>query len=222
MTAVFTGVLTVFTGLLYRVNDRMNETTRRTQRAFVSFGGMQGVSKLAAKDDPKRWTGVQVGILWSNGGSTPTRNGLARSNAELWPYELPSDFDFRDIPQPIIKDTPADDPNHDKPQPLFIAPHGGMGITVSIPVEDLDEARNKKHIFIWGWTTYDDVFDESPRRLSEYCIELVNVAFRSPDGRVPDIHAIDNDVKWDMKSCSVHNCADEDCPDYKARTNDKR
>src|ERR1700719_4874305 len=38
-TAIFTGFLVVFTGLLYHVADRQDETARANERAFLSFSG---------------------------------------------------------------------------------------------------------------------------------------------------------------------------------------
>lgn len=50
--------------------------------------------------------------------------------------------------------------------------------------------------------SYNDTFDRTPRRLSEFCAELVNVSIKGPE------------VGWQTVACRAHNCYDEDCPDY--------
>lgn len=67
--AIFAGILTLFTFLLYRVSDRATETSRATERAFVSFAGLQTGVKLAGPDNT--WLGQEVALGWVNSGNTP-------------------------------------------------------------------------------------------------------------------------------------------------------
>jgi hypothetical protein len=57
-TAVFTGVLTIFTYKMYEVSRIANDTTRSSERAFVSFAGL-GIGPRM-HDANNAWTGDEI------------------------------------------------------------------------------------------------------------------------------------------------------------------
>src|SRR6266446_8927484 len=66
-SCIFTGVLMVFSGLLYRVSDKANNTSIATQRAFVTFAG-----PLLVKDiQSRKLKGINVYYAMMNSGTTP-------------------------------------------------------------------------------------------------------------------------------------------------------
>jgi hypothetical protein len=61
-------------------------------------------------------------------------------------------------------------------------------------------------IYFYGWATYRDIFKDTPTHLTEFCRYLTVLVI---DGQ-------NSQSEWGF--CSQHNCTDEDCPDYKAKT----
>src|SRR3989442_10894459 len=57
-TAIFTFIVSVFSGLLWRVSDKANETSIVTQRAFLNFSG----PALAKEAAGKKLKGINVYI----------------------------------------------------------------------------------------------------------------------------------------------------------------
>ena len=49
-----------------------------------------------------------------------------------------------------------------------------MHSQTEIPVEIFDKARSEgAHIYMWGWTDYDDVFQRTKRHRTEFCLEII-------------------------------------------------
>ena len=67
---------------------------------------------------------------------------------------------------------------------------------------DVSHVQNgTKHIYIWGWVEYDDVFPRAPRHRTEFCVKLRVVA---------DIEAGEADaIIWDHYK--RFNNADDEC-----------
>ena len=85
-----------------------------------------------------------------------------------------------------------------------------------IPITVFNEvAAHRQRLFVWGWTTYRDVFWRTPTRLSEFCTEISNVT-----GGLSD-PATANSINWQTNACRTHNCYDEDCVDYQGKTKGK-
>jgi hypothetical protein len=69
-----------------------------------------------------------------------------------------------------------------------------------------DWLPNEKR-FLWGWIAYKDIFPGTKIHLTEFCQGLVQEA--SVDN-VPD-----SPLMQGFQLCQHHNCADENCDDYK-------
>jgi hypothetical protein len=65
-----------------------------------------------------------------------------------------------------------------------------------------------RSIYFYGWVTYRDIFKDTPTHVTEFCRRLAGFIPRPQTGSA--------DIEWEY--CDHHNCADEDCPDYKAKT----
>ena len=45
--------------------------------------------------------------------------------------------------------------------------------TVSVSFADIQKcAAGTHHYYLWGWVDYNDVFEDTPRRRSEFCFEV--------------------------------------------------
>ncbi len=206
-TAIFTGVLVFFTYKLYQVTDRADDTTRATQRAFVSFSGIAAGVSLVSPDS-KTKTAQEILVNWTNSGNTPARNAMTKANGNAWPGpgELPQGYDFPDS-------TPG------SKQPITLGPRETSGIRAVVPIEYFRTAREgKSRLYIWGWIVYDDVFSSDLSHLTEFCTEMIHIAIPS-DKDIADPNA---PLAWITGSCKEGNCTDQDCKDYSTRIKEAR
>ncbi len=108
-----------------------------------------------------RWTdnhAAVVEVTWRNTGETPIRRALAQLNMRIEDDEITEDFDFADKPP-------------DTPDPIHIGP--GQMRTIHTPekVHEVDigaVASKRRHINIWGWIEYNDVFKGTARHRTEF------------------------------------------------------
>jgi hypothetical protein len=208
-TALFTGILAVFTvvlvyytALLYNVSRDANDSTQRIERATVFMGGLGGVRKLLS-DDNTRWDRVRVGFFFRNGGPTAPRNLRAKLSYQVFDGEMPSDFAFSDNTT-----TP--------PRTLFLGPDTQQATFIDLPLSAIEDVvERKKQLFVWGWATYNDVFNGTPPRLMEFCSELIDLQYTHPVPETP----LDNKnrLQISLETCPRHNCYDADCADYETR-----
>ncbi len=197
-TAIFTFVLMVFSGLLWKVNDKATETSIASQRAFVSASGPVIMKDIRGR----KWVAVSVYYLWSNSGTTPAKNEASEWNMSLGPTIPGKGLDFDNLPQ-------------SERLSLVLGPKAGFQLPpVYLSTEDLEMvAEGKKHLFFWGWTTYRDIFSGTSVHLSEFCTDITSATWTMPDHTNPTA-----DWKTTSPPCPVHNCYDQDCEDYSTRT----
>jgi hypothetical protein len=192
-TAVFTLVLTIFTGLLVYIAFETDQTARDTQRAFVGFKEIQHTS---ISIDPKTDKVLQYGFsaTYENSGTTPAKRVTAHINA-VWPADqLPPGFNYPDTGD--IQDIP------------FVI--GPKGTTVTLPVWVLADAISdvrdrKKHLYVYGHVSYHDIFKGDPEHVTEFCMEIVNLKLTG------DTYDRQTRITGVSQFCPSHNCYDEDC-----------
>src|SRR5271168_4444161 len=94
-TCVFTGVLMVFSGLLWKVNENANDTSIATQRAFISF-----VGPILVKDiQGRKLKGLNVYYGLTNSGTTPASAANLEWNISLGPTNPQKGVDFDTLSQ---------------------------------------------------------------------------------------------------------------------------
>jgi len=201
-TALFTGVLVLFTYKLWQVAERADDTSRATQRAFIGLAGIGGGVGLTSPDRKTR-LGQEVYVNWVNSGTTPAKNAVTNISEQPWPSTSDlQGFDFHDL-NPATK------------QPLLIGPKETSGIRTAIPLDFLRNQRDgKARLYFWGWIIYDDIFPGDPPRLTEFCTEMIQVSIGPAD---KDISEPNSFLGWNTQRCPQHNCYDEGCLDYAAR-----
>ncbi|MEO5758421.1 MAG: hypothetical protein ABIQ51_16345 [Mesorhizobium sp.] len=135
--------------------------------------------------------------VWRNTGNTPIKNAISKVNAwvgtDVGP--LPKDFDYPDYNGPPAK--------------IVIGPQGTMhGLHLPIPIETMVKIREKTaHAYIWGWIEYSDIFPDTPRHRSEFCLEIEVIA-----------NPIHKEFQPRYANIGPFNGTDEDCyrqPDQK-------
>jgi hypothetical protein len=230
-TAIATVVLAILTLVLVRVNVRLADlqqtyvdTTVASQRAFINFEPNVGPAGKVFDKALGRVTGIQVPIGWVNSGTTPTKSAFG--NASFYPSisELPSSFDFKDLEGFL-------------PSSIVIGPRTPVLRGLEIPITYFrDIVERRYHLYVWGWLAYRDVLPNTPIRLTEFCVELVdvqvakivslppagssNVGDSTQNVGPPDLTDPNAPIRWTPLPCRTvnHNCYDEGCTDYQART----
>lgn len=66
-----------------------------------------------------------------------------------------------------------------------------------------DRTTNQE-LFLWGWITYRDTFEDTSPHLTEFCERFTRA-----------IHKSELAWTWQTEHCSTHNCIDQNCPDYR-------
>jgi hypothetical protein len=99
---------------------------------------------------------------WENGGNTPTKNMRNRFNYTLFKEPVDLGFQFSDV---------GDQPNG----PTMIGPRAVMHSSfIDIPVDDLQKLKDgDAHAYLWGWADYNDIFPNTGRHRSEFCVKIV-------------------------------------------------
>jgi len=197
-TAIFTGLLTIFSALLWNITNEGSKTSVQTQRAFLNSGGIQITNDTRGESDKVK--GVRIFSVWVNSGTTPTKAALTESNLALVDY-TPQTANFDALPQT-------------GPRQVVLGPKSAMqNIPVDISLADLESmSKGVKHAFVWGWVAYYDIFPDTPMRLTEYCVEINHPVWTRKDHTNPKVG-----VNFDTPPCASHNCYDENCGDYRAK-----
>jgi hypothetical protein len=191
--AWFTWTLRNSTERLWLASERHSE---RELRAFV-FAKAVGVTPNTLT---KAYTQVQgtyevpvswvVCVIWENSGGTRTKNMFSHVSHDFFDGEMPDDFTFPDLGDQIRV-------------PTMIGPRSViMSGAFEFKVNDqrvADVSAGKKHLYIWGWAEYDDIFDGTPRHRSEFCYELFFVG------------AFPVKAQFGHRMHRLHNAADDDC-----------
>jgi hypothetical protein len=200
-TAFFTAVLMVFTGLLYMVSCRANDVNIATQRATVNPSG-PGWAKIPSPDG-KSIIGWRFMFAWQNSGRTPANNASEQTNVSIGDVHPEKSLNFGTLPQ---------NPTYS----LVLGPGANYGTPqIDIPLDQLKGvAEGKQHMFFWGWFVYDDGIPHTPRRLTEYCMDITKMTFTKPD----DMSNPANELYADWPPCKTHYCYDDKCEDYAAHT----
>jgi hypothetical protein len=216
-TAIFTGVLTVFTVKMYQVSSLTNETVRSAERASLSFTSI-GLG-VRINDIKRTWSGQEFSLNWINTGNTPASEAVIRTNMQAWPTDLPQGFEF-----PLLQDKTT----------AVVGPKGTYGTNVQVPKDILTSTwYGKSRIFFWGTVVYRDVFRGDPDRVSEFCVEMTHITVgnmqSNASSKTPQIAtpiSIDDPsaaiVVAQWQACREHNCYDEGCKDYSARVKEVR
>jgi hypothetical protein len=188
------------------------KTTEIENRAFINY-----VNFDARKINDTRVSKalfLELTVHWANSGATPTKFAATRSwiraiNSPVAPLPEGFSFPLRNAEDIRLAANPVDDVNR-----FSIGPGGRINTPVNVTLEEVDAARKgKTHLYVWGFTVYSDVFADTPRRLTEFCVEMTQI-----QSDTVDINDTQGSLRWGVEACAPrHNCYDEDCPDYAER-----
>jgi hypothetical protein len=161
-------------------NRGFKESAERQLRPYVVFETVELTQPLTTR--------VHIQPRWKNSGQTPTRNARVNWGVRIGKDRLPADFDY---PEGNVAEETA-------PMPGRITLGAGetrFGVGPFVDVHDMAAVdEGKTRIFVWGWLEYNDGFPDTPRRRSEFCVQIL----KSQEGRV-------------VLQTGPHNGLDEEC-----------
>jgi hypothetical protein len=200
----FTGGLVMFTYLLWYVSDQTNQISIQTQRAFITFSNASPVEK-SIDDKTKLLTDYVFHIAVINNGTTPTKRAVYQMNEGATDQRPDASVNFDTLPQ-------------SEKIPTVFGPKALIDVRIIIPLSDLEAVQaGRKHVFVWGWSVYRDIFSNTPIRLSEYCEEVTNPKWTGTDHSAPK-----TDLNINYAPCPTYNCYDDNCEDYSTRISELR
>jgi hypothetical protein len=138
-------------------------------------------------------------ITWENSGTTPTKDLHVHVSYMPLTTPLPDNFPFPDLWTP---GTPHVTVN------AVIGPKATTGITVGpVPISTVSQIfEHKKHLYLWGWAEYHDVFDGTPMHITRFCVEVVVVSRTPIPGQPNQFQFLLRPDTWPK-----NNCYDKEC-----------
>lgn len=170
--------------------DATIQAARVGQRPWVVFKAIETEKRSSTDGDQvANW---QFKAMWENVGSTPTKNAIARISWQAMPSVMPKDFPFPDL---------GDQGN----VPVVLGPKAVVGSAAMKVDVSLIKAvqENKAHLYLWGWMSYRDIFENTKLHVTKFCRELAEIHGSPISGG--------GTTKFTFRHCPYHNCTDEEC-----------
>jgi hypothetical protein len=182
------------------VAETAHESLVSGQRAFVIFQGSEYDLGHATDTTGRAHEYINFMATWENVGTT---------SALVSAYM----YNIADLPQVTEGQFTGGVVHGEEPQYLrrVIGPHDTYKIGPFLtPREELkgwrqaQVTKEQRNFIFFGWIVYRDVFKDTPVHVSEFC-------------RFPGLVGVDESKKLNItfEFCKQHNCADEQCEDYK-------
>jgi hypothetical protein len=176
-------------------NSVNREALVSVQRAFVLFDFRLLFNILPDPGKPDNTGWYEFSARIENTGATPTRDFISHINWAVRGAILDmNSFDFKDS-------AGSESPSTFVLGPHQSAPVGGIKVDRSI-VAGL-QGNPRIYLYFYGWATYRDVFNNTPRHVTMFCSEAGE--FRGN----PNLMSGSPQIVW--KACPKHNCADGEC-----------
>jgi hypothetical protein len=190
LLAVFTLFLVVVGGGQGLLIKRQIKDAATKQRAFVFLKTC--IFTGSADVNTKKIIHWKSSVRWENAGETPNRYMRVRINRELTDAPLGENFDFIDhVGGASI--------------PTMLGPKSNIDSDeVDVPINDMIMVGNgTKHLYLWGWAEYDDIFRKTERHRTEFCYKISLTG----DATNPDPAYLS--FRWSLHS--AHNGSDDKC-----------
>ncbi|MFZ0270363.1 MAG: hypothetical protein WB524_24115 [Acidobacteriaceae bacterium] len=172
-----------------------------SQRAYVSYPPSFPFALEPGNDSRTGEPGYLFVVGVENSGNTPALSIHAQINTNGPEFRrLPQNFDYRDgKPSPPIVPSMATGVNSTG----VLGAHESRGaMPVGFTKATLSDVNTgKSFVYLWGRTTYKDVF--GCQHQSDFCIQILHF---QDDGR---------QQRTTSAGCEAHNCTDRDCPDFR-------
>jgi hypothetical protein len=202
--AIYAGIAARELCQIKKSNEIAAESLQSVQRAFLNFDQVD-ITPFERVHHPNLVHAARFVAMLSNSGATPARNVSYFFNVDQLD-EPPEGSTF--IGGKILGQSYAGPKS-----PLNIGPIQkdisfitGMDDATFIREITTESFTLNRHIYMWGWVTYDDVFPNTKRHLTEFCMKLLIIIMNPKD----------QTIRFGTGGCGIHNCDDETCKDYDA------
>jgi hypothetical protein len=197
-TIVIAVATVVYVWVALRSTNINREALESVQRAFVFYSPEVTPSWVTDKVGSTKIISWTFFVSRKNTGTTGTRNFKEHVFTFYGPNTIPENFDFHDF-------------------------EGGVGGTANpqessyyqteaIPVDVIEQAENGiQHIYIYGWSTYNDVFEGTPQRVTKFCFEIHPLSGDFTNTKGGPFGSRGNFCTVRNGSQTAHNCSDDDC-----------
>jgi len=175
-----------------RKSNRINrDALESVQRAFVNYSPTSEIGTEIAGGRVVAWW-PRIPII--NSGTTPVRNLTENGTYFTSPSEITEDFAF---------------PDRHNPEHGSLGPRDTMTYEIGpIPITDIQKLySHQAHIYVYGWATYNDIFNLTKLHKTEFCYEL---RLNTIAGDVTDPKYL-LPGRFNLCPKGLHNCADEEC-----------
>jgi hypothetical protein len=207
--ALGTLIIAAFTCTLWIATSRQAELTREAlvadQKAFIYANGIHPLWEVDKSTGQYNWR-FRVGI--KNSGATPTKNLRVYCDCEIRNSLLPTGHRFQDQP---LKELSG-----------FIAPKGDITTQVApldplpaiSPQDIIDVENNRKHIYIWGYMKYSDVFPGTKPHITRFRWQITLLGDPlTYDPTATGSPPVPGTMTFGYVHAAEGNCADEECND---------
>lgn len=208
--ALGTLVIAAFTYTLWVATSRQAQLTRDAmiadQRAFVFASGIGSYWERDAATGQYCWR-FRAGI--KNSGRTPSKNLRIYCDCEVRNSLLPAGHKFQD--QPGHETTGLAPPGESVTGP--VAPRSPIP---PITPQDIVDAQNgRKHIYLWGYAKYLDVFEGTQEHITRFrwLVTALGTPFTYDPAAAAAPHAAGTPGTLDFGyvQAAEGNCADDEC-----------
>jgi hypothetical protein len=164
ISALATAVIAAFTYTLWIATRTQAKLTQETlvadHRAFIAAKDVFGLWERNTGTGEYCW---RFRPIWENTGNTPTSQLLHYTEVELLDSELPRGFDFTTT-------------THSPGVGLFTPRSTTLGglapnfpRSAITPADIIDIKAGRKHLYLWGWASYKDIFPHTKEHITRFC-----------------------------------------------------
>ena len=175
--ATFTGALflatlfqVIFTWRALQESRKANEAARAAESNTNSALVISSRPYVFVRDfapipvgNPQQPFGWRCVVIWENSGATPTQNLRMRVNWASFQNKLSDDYDFPDLG------------GNEGESAVVIPPRAQTTTTAfTLTFENaISLIEERMFTYIWGWAEYSDIFPNTPKRRTEFCVRVL-------------------------------------------------
>jgi hypothetical protein len=171
---------------MIKQNRISRDSLEKVQRAFVSFSPDITNLWITDTEDSPDITAWRFQVAIRNSGATTTRRLQDHIFIKSLPGTIPDNFDFHDL---------------ESGEKSMVAPQDHIFYWTD-PISVQDMAKPGEHTYLYGWATYNDVFEGTDLHITKFCYE-VHPVLRNFTSKT-----------WISRTTLCpdhHNCTDDDC-----------
>ncbi len=209
-------VACIYSGQLNQMiesNEISRESLTSVQRAFVSFKRFEYFRTQDADHlDVHNW---DVLADFDNNGATSATSVAGILEVQELPAE-PTEEQFKGTGRNFSttsippKATRVIRIPHRVPEPMIF----GIDLGPIITAKSASRTHFNRHLFVWSWVYYRDIFPKTRPHVTELCNQLTEINLITQNyNPIPDQPTAGN-FNFSYAGCRNHNCDDEQCKDY--------